>query len=49
MKQNKTDYKKLYKEINEKYVGRIENMLYYVCGCDYKRGREVLKECLKKK
>lgn len=39
---------KLYKETNEKFVGRIENMLYYICGCDTKRGKEVLEECLKR-
>ena len=42
------DYKKLHRETNEKFVQRVEHMLYYICGCDYKRGEEVLKECLKR-
>jgi hypothetical protein len=40
--------KKLYKETNEKFVGRVENMLYNICGCDKKRGEIILKECLKR-
>ena len=44
----KKELKKLYKETNNKFVGRMEHMLYYICGCDIKRGKEVLEECLKK-
>ena len=36
---------KLYKETNEKFVQRVENMIYNTCGCDIKRAREVLEEC----
>jgi len=39
---------KLYKETNEKFVQRVENMIYNTCGCDVKRAREVLEECLKR-
>ena len=45
---NKKEINELYKETNKKFVGRIENMIYYICGCDQKRAREVLKECLKR-
>jgi len=38
----------LYKETNEKFIGRVERMVYYICGCDIKRGREILEECLKR-
>lgn len=38
----------LYKETNEKFINRVEGMIYYTCGCDIKRGREVLEECLKR-
>lgn len=38
----------LYNETNEKFIGRIENMLYYTCGCDKERGRRILEECLKR-
>lgn len=44
----KKELKKLYKETNKKFVGRVEHILYYISGCDLKRGREVLKECLKR-
>lgn len=44
----KTKKSKLYKETNEKFIGRIENMLYYICGCDFARGHEILLECLKR-
>ena len=44
----KRELEKLYKETNEKFVQRVENMLYYICGCDKKRGREILKDCLKR-
>lgn len=42
------DREKLYKETNEKFVGRVENMIYNICGCDIKRAKEVLEECLKR-
>ena len=45
---NKIDLEKLHKETNEKFVQRVENMLYYICGCDLKRGKIVLEECLKR-
>jgi len=38
----------LYEETNEKFIGRMENMLYFICGCDYKRGRKILLACLKR-
>jgi len=38
----------LYKETNEKFIGRMENMLYFICGCDFVRGNEILLECLKR-
>lgn len=38
----------LYKETNEKFIQRIEHMLYNICGCDYKRGHKILGECLKR-
>ena len=28
-------------------IERIENMLYYVCGCSGSDAKEVLEECLK--
>ena len=37
----------LYKETNEKFINRIEIMLYNTCGCNKKRAREILIECLK--
>ena len=42
------DLNKLYKETNDKFIGRIENMLYFVCGCDFDRGKIILEECLKR-
>ena len=42
------DVEKLYKETNEKFVERVENMLYYINGCDTKRGRLILEICLKR-
>ena len=44
----KIDLEKLYKETNKKFIGRIENMLYSVCGCDIERGKIILEECLKR-
>ena len=38
----------LYKETNEKFIERIENMLYCICGCNFERGKEILLECLKR-
>lgn len=29
-------------------IERVENMLYYICGCNYKEGEIILKECLKR-
>jgi len=40
--------KKLHKETNEKFITRVENMIYYICGCDKVRGKEILEECLKR-
>ena len=40
--------KKIIKETNEKFVQRVEGMIYHVCGCDTKRAKEVLEECLKR-
>lgn len=34
----------LYKETNLKFIERVENMLYYMCGCNKKRGKEILEE-----
>lgn len=42
------ELKELYKETNEKFIGRVQNMLYEICGVDKKRAREVLEECLKR-
>jgi len=42
------NYKKLYKETNDKFVERVEKMLYKTCGCDIKRGREILLICLER-
>ena len=45
---NAEDLEKLRKETNDKFVARVEKMLYEICGCDRKRGIEILKECLKR-
>jgi len=42
------DLDKLRKETNEKFVGRVEAMLYHTCGCDFERGKIVLEECLRR-
>jgi len=39
---------KLYAETNEKFIGRVQNMLYHICGLDKKRAKEILEECLKR-
>lgn len=31
----------------QKFVGRVNNMIYSICGCNLKEGIEVLEECLK--
>jgi len=38
----------LYIETNEKFIGRVQNMLYYICGLNKNRAKEVLEECLKR-
>lgn len=45
---NDKELNKLYKETNDKFVSRVEGMLYDICGCDLERGRIILKECLKR-
>ena len=45
---NKKDREKLYNETNEKFVERMEQLLYYTNGCDTKRAKEILEECLKR-
>lgn len=45
---NDLDLDKLYQETNQKFVQRIEGMLYFTCGCDFKRGKIVLEECLRR-
>ena len=45
---NKKELKKLYKETNEKFIQRVENILYYVNGCDTKRGKLILEMCLER-
>ena len=40
--------KELYKETNDKFVSRVEGMLYGTCGCDKARGKEILEKCLKR-
>ena len=30
----------------EKFIQRIEEMLYHVCGCNYTEARIILEECL---
>ena len=37
----------LYKETNEKFVKRVQNILYLICGLDKERAEIILKECLK--
>jgi len=34
-------------ETDEKFVEWVEQMLYFSCGFDYKRGHKILVECLK--
>jgi len=48
MEYNKEEIEKLYLETNEKFIGRVQNMLYRICGLDKKRAKEVLEECLKR-
>ena len=38
----------LYKETTNNFVQRVDNMIYSICGCDTKRAKEVLEECLKR-
>jgi N-acetylmuramic acid 6-phosphate (MurNAc-6-P) etherase len=38
----------LYKETNEKYIERVEHLIYEICGCSKERAKEVLEECLKR-
>ena len=38
----------LYEETNRKFIERVENMLYSICGCDLKRGKIILEECLRR-
>jgi hypothetical protein len=44
----KANLKKLYSETNDKFVGRVEKLLYYVNGCDLRRGKLILEMCLKR-
>ena len=32
----------------EKNVQRVENMIYYTCGCNFDEAKEVLEACLKR-
>ena len=45
---NKNKLKELYDETNEKFISRIQNMIYYICGCGPKRAKEILEECLRR-
>ena len=45
---DKEELKKLYNETTNKFVERMEHMLYFVNGCDLERGKVVLEECLKR-
>ena len=45
---NKKELNKLHKETNDKFVQRVQGMIYYICGCSPERAEEVLKECLKR-
>jgi len=45
---DKIKQKIIIKETNEKFIARVEAMLYQICGCDKKRGRKILEECLKR-
>ena len=31
-----------------KFIERVENMIYYICGCSKEQGKIVLEECLKR-
>jgi hypothetical protein len=43
-----TNIKKLYDETNEKFIQRVQNVLYSICGLDKERAEIILKECLKR-
>ena len=44
-----TNYKeRKYQETNEKFVQRMQHMLYEICGCDAERGKLILDECLER-
>ena len=45
---NQKEINKLYKETNEKFIQRVQVMIYETCGCSPERAEEVLKECLKR-
>lgn len=47
-KEIKKQNPKLYKETNEKFVGRVESLLFHICGCTKERAIEVLEETIKK-
>lgn len=32
----------------EKFVQRVEGMIYSTCGCSYREGKKVLEECLRR-
>jgi N-acetylmuramic acid 6-phosphate (MurNAc-6-P) etherase len=48
MKKNMDKNTELYKETNNKFVERTENMLYGICGLSKERAYEILIECLKR-
>ncbi len=43
---DKEKQKKIHEETIEKFAGRVENILYYICGCNHDDAEEVLKKCL---
>lgn len=45
---NPDELKQLHKETNEKFIARVQAMIYFTCGCDPDRAQEILEECLKR-
>lgn len=45
---NDKELEKLREETNEKFIGRVQHMIYGICGCEPERAEKILKECLKR-